>query len=70
MEDAVEDAAIKLVQKMLEGGVDIVTLLRGHGMDERSAERVAEGIERLSAEVDVEIMDGGQPLYPLQMVAE
>src|SRR5215212_8048670 len=70
VEDAVEDAAIKLVQKMLEGGVDIVTLLRGHGMDERSAERVAEGIERLSAEVEVEIMDGGQPLYPLQMVAE
>jgi DAK2 domain fusion protein YloV len=70
VEDAVEDAAIRLVEKMLEGGVDIVTLLRGHGMDERSAERVAEGIERLSAEVEVEIMDGGQPLYPLQMVAE
>jgi uncharacterized protein len=70
VEDAVEAAAIKLVQKMLEGGVDIVTLLRGHGMDERSAERVAEGIERLSTEVEVEIKDGGQRLYPLQMVAE
>jgi dihydroxyacetone kinase-like predicted kinase len=70
VEDAVEDAAIKLVQKMLEGGVDIVTLLRGYGMDERSAERVAEGIERLSTEVEVEIKDGGQRLYPLQMVAE
>jgi uncharacterized protein len=70
VEDAVEAAAIKLVQKMLEGGVDIVTLLRGHGMDERSAERVAEGIERLSTEVEVEIKDGGQRLHPLQMVAE
>jgi DAK2 domain fusion protein YloV len=68
--DGVEDAAIKLVERMLEGGVDIVTLLRGYGMDQKSAERVAEGIKHLDGEVDVEIKDGGQPLYPLQMVAE
>ena len=70
VEDRVEDAAIKLVEKMLEGGIDIVTLLTGYGMSERSAERVAEGIKRLDTGVDVEIKDGGQPLYPLQMVAE
>ena len=70
MGDGVEDAALKLVEKMLEGGVDIVTLLRGYGMDQKSAERVAEGIKHLDGEVDVEIKDGGQPLYPLQMVAE
>jgi dihydroxyacetone kinase-like predicted kinase len=66
----VEDAALKLVEKMLEGGVDIVTLLRGNGMDQESAERVADGIKRLDGDVDVEIKVGGQPLYPLQMVAE
>jgi DAK2 domain fusion protein YloV len=70
VEQGVEDAAIKLVEKMLEGGVDIVTLLRGYGMNERSAERVAEGIKRLDTDVEIEIKDGGQPLYPLQMVAE
>jgi DAK2 domain fusion protein YloV len=70
IEDGVEDAAIKLVEKMLEGGIDIVTLLRGYGMNERAAERVAEGIKLLDTDVDVEIKDGGQPLYPLQMVAE
>jgi fatty acid kinase len=70
VEDGVEDAAIKLAERMLEGGVDIVTLLRGYGMDQKSAERVAKGIKHLNGEVDVEIKDGGQPLYPLQMVAE
>jgi dihydroxyacetone kinase-like predicted kinase len=70
VEEGVEDAAIKLVEKMLEGGIDIVTLLRGYGMSERTAERVAEKIKRLDTGVDVEIKDGGQPLYPLQMVAE
>jgi DAK2 domain fusion protein YloV len=70
VEDGVEVAAIKLVEKMLEGGIDIVTLLRGYGMTERSAERVVEGIERLNTDVEIEIKDGGQPLYPLQIVAE
>ena len=70
VEDGVEDAAIRLVEKMLEGGIDIVTLLRGYGMNERSAERVVEGIKRLNMDVEIEIKDGGQPLYPLQIVAE
>ena len=70
VEEGVEDAAIRLVEKMLQGDVAIVTLLRGYGMDEGVAERVAEAIKRLDTGVDVEIKDGGQPLYPLQMVAE
>jgi uncharacterized protein len=70
VEQGVEDAAIRLVERMLEEGVDIVTLLRGYGMDERSARRVAERIKLLDDDVDVEIKDGGQPMYPLQMVAE
>jgi DAK2 domain fusion protein YloV len=70
VEQGVEDAAIRLVERMLEEGVDIVTLLRGYGMDDRSARRVAERIKLLDEDVDVEIKDGGQPMYPLQMVAE
>jgi dihydroxyacetone kinase-like predicted kinase len=70
VEQGVEDAAIRLVERMLEEGVDIVTLLRGYGMDERSARRVAERIKLLDEDVSVEIKDGGQPMYPLQMVAE
>ena len=37
VEDGVEDAAVKVAERMLENGADIVTLLRGDGMDERSA---------------------------------
>ena len=70
VERGVEDAAVRLVERMLEEGVDIVTLLRGYGMDERSAGRVADRIKLLDEDVDVEIKDGSQPMYPLQMVAE
>lgn len=72
VEEGVEDAALRLVEKMLEAdeGYGIVTLLRGYGMDEGSAEKVAEMIRALGEEIEVEVRDGGQPLYPLQMVAE
>ena len=70
VEERIEDAAIKLVERMLGEGADIVTLLRGYEMDEGSARRVAERIKLLDKDVDVEIKDGGQPMYPLQMVAE
>lgn len=71
VEEGVEDAALRLVEKMLESDeYDVVTLLRGYGMDEASAGKVAERIKLLDEKIEVEIRDGGQPLYPLQMVAE
>ena len=70
VEEGVEDAAVRLVERMLEEGPDVVTLLRGYGMDEGSAKKVAERIKLLDGSVEVEVKDGGQPLYPLQMVAE
>ena len=70
VEEGVEDAAVRLVERMLEEGADVVTLLRGYGMNEASARKVAERIRELDDEVEVEVKDGGQPLYPLQMVAE
>ena len=70
VEEGVEDAALKLVEKMIEEGADVVTLLRGDGLDEMTAHRILERIKLLDGTVEVEVKDGGQPLYPLQMVAE
>ncbi len=71
VEEGVEGAALRLVEKMLEADeYDVVTLLRGYGMDETSAQKVAGRIKLLGEDIEVEVRDGGQPLYPLQMVAE
>jgi DAK2 domain fusion protein YloV len=70
VEGSVEEASHKLVEQMLEEGVDMVTLLRGYGLNEEVARKVMERIKLLDGRVEVEIKDGGQPLYPLQMVAE
>ena len=68
--EGVEDTALELVGRMLEEGADIVTLLRGEELGEADAERIAEAIRRSDADLLVEVKDGGQPLYLLQMVAE
>jgi uncharacterized protein len=70
VEDGVEDTALRLIERILGEGVDVVTLLQGEGLDEATLQRIAHGIHDLDGAVEVEIRHGGQPLYPLQMVAE
>ena len=70
VEDGIEAVALRLVGRMLEEGADVVTLLRGAELGEPDAERIAGEIRRLDGDLLVEVKDGGQPLYPLQMVAE
>jgi DAK2 domain fusion protein YloV len=69
VEDRAEDAALMLAQEMLREA-DVVTLLRGEELDEATLLRIADGIRGLDEAVEVETRYGGQPLYPLQMVAE
>jgi hypothetical protein len=47
-----------------------VTLLRGEELGEVDAESIAETIRGLDTDLLVEVKYGGQPLYPLQVVAE
>lgn len=69
-EDEVGAAALELVRRMLEEGADVVTLLRGEELGEVDAESIAETIRGLDTDLLVEVKYGGQPLYPLQVVAE
>jgi dihydroxyacetone kinase-like predicted kinase len=63
-------AAMELAETIVDEGADVVMLLRGEELGEEAAEEIAEDIRRLAAGLVVEVKDGGQPLYPLQMVAE
>jgi len=65
----VEEAALRLAEEMV-GEADVVTLLGGEELDEEMLQRIAEGIRSLDSVAEVEVRAGGQPLYPLQMVAE
>lgn len=70
VEKSVEGAALELAERIVAGGADYITLLCGEGLDAEEAHDLAERIKGLDDGLVVEVRDGGQPLYPLQMVAE
>ena len=63
-------AALVLARKVMDAGADVLTLLGGEELSEVDLREIIDEIESLDDEVEVEARDGGQPLYPLQMVAE
>ena len=70
VEETTRAAALKLAGKMVEDGADIVTLLWGGDLAAGEAEDLAAGVRALDSDLEVEVRYGGQPLYPVEMVAE
>ena len=70
VESGARQAALVLARKVVDGGAEVLTLLGGEGLSEVDLREIIDEIESLDDEVEVEARDGGQPLYPLQMVAE
>jgi DAK2 domain fusion protein YloV len=70
VEDGICDAALVLARKIVGDGADYLTLLKGEGLVEADLRTIIDEIRDLDDDLEVEVRDGGQPLYPLQMVAE
>jgi hypothetical protein len=67
---SIQEAAEALAEELVSEGADLLTLLRGEDLTRSELEAIVESIRDLDDSVEVEVRDGGQPLYPLQMVAE
>jgi uncharacterized protein len=70
VEDGAGEATLVLVKKILGDGADFLTLLKGEGLAQADLDAIVDEIRDLGDEVEIEVRDGGQPLYPLQLVAE
>jgi DAK2 domain fusion protein YloV len=70
VEDGAREVALALVRKIVGDGADLLTLLKGKELAEAELEAILDGIRDLDEDLDVEVRDGGQPLYPLELVAE
>lgn len=70
VENGVKKAALKVAEELLEEGAELLTLLRGEELEEALAQEIADEIRALDEEAEVEVLYGGQPMYPLQVVAE
>ncbi|MGB3634195.1 MAG: DAK2 domain-containing protein [Rubrobacteraceae bacterium] len=70
VEQNVETAALKLAESIVEDGADVLTLLCGEDLLKDTARVIENEIRELDEDLEVEVHEGGQPMYPLQMVAE
>jgi uncharacterized protein len=70
VEESLDAVALALAGRIVADGADFLTLLRGEDLAEAEARELADRMEELDAALVVEVRDGGQPLYPLQMAAE
>ncbi len=70
VEETLAGAVIALADKIVGEGADFLTLLKGEDLSEDDLEAMLQAIHELDEDLEVEVRDGGQPLYPVQMVAE
>ncbi|MFP5347985.1 MAG: DAK2 domain-containing protein [Actinomycetes bacterium] len=66
----VAEVAEEVVSRLLSGGGEIVTLVTGEGGDDGLVARVARAVRRSHPLVEVTVVDGGQPRYPLLVGVE
>jgi DAK2 domain fusion protein YloV len=70
VEETLPGAALVLASKIVGEGADFLTLLKGEDLSDSDFAAILEGIQDLDEALEVEVRDGGQPLYPVQMAAE
>ena len=66
--DDVETAALQVVERVLAGDRGLLSILTGE--DAPPLDGLLEAVERLHPLLEIEVHEGGQPHYPLLVVAE
>ena len=64
------DVAIEITERMLAAGGELVTLVVGAGGHDRLAAQVAAHLRARHRPAEVQVLDGGQPRYPLLIGVE
>lgn len=63
-EKALQDAAQKTLEAMLDEESEIVTVLYGEGTSKEDAEQLCDALVEAFPDAQFELHDGGQPVYP------
>ncbi|MFC5532355.1 DAK2 domain-containing protein [Cohnella yongneupensis] len=67
---SMEDACRKLASDMLTSDSDMITVLTGDGADQEATDRLSDWLTQQYPDVEVEVHEGGQPLYPYLFAVE
>ncbi len=68
--DTVEDVALRVLERLLSTGGELVTLVRGDDVGTACSDTVARRVRRAHHGVEVVAYDGGQPFWPLILGVE
>jgi uncharacterized protein len=68
--DDVTKVALEVAERLLSGGGELVTLLGGEGADAALLAAVADQVQHAHRDVEVSVLAGGQPRYPLLIGVE
>lgn len=63
--DSVPTATAELLRKMLDSGGELLTVVAGADADANLLDQVADLVDDTHPEIEVDIIQGGQPLWPL-----
>jgi dihydroxyacetone kinase-like predicted kinase len=59
-----------VIERLLSAGGELVTLVRGVGADDDLLSDLTARVRERFPTVDIEVVDGGQPRYPLLLGVE
>jgi len=68
--DDMHTVAMQVVQMLMSGSAELVTLVTGDGADPAMAAALRRSIRQLRPDVDTVLYDGGQGRYPLLLAVE
>ena len=61
---SITEAAIGLLDKLLEPAHELVTVITGEESDDDHTEEISKWLEENKQDIEIEVHSGGQPLYP------
>lgn len=70
IEDSLISAADRVIERMLASGGELITVVSGQDADAKLVASVVATAERVNPDVEVEVIEGRQPLWPLILGVE
>ncbi|GAA6237010.1 DAK2 domain-containing protein [Apilactobacillus micheneri] len=64
------DTAVQMVQKMLDEDSEVITIIYGSDSNENEANKVKSALEKIDSDLEIEVHEGDQPVYPFLVSVE
>lgn len=64
------DTAVQMVQKMLDEDSEVITIIYGSESNEKEANKVKSALEKIDFDLEIEVHEGDQPVYPFLVSVE